>query len=106
VLVRYNEAETSAEAASEALIAATTCAAVLVIAPLSSVAACTLITLPATETASGLEAPLLTIAAVRLLPPSWPQAFEVSTTARGWSSTRTDGGGCVGWFWVATVPPS
>jgi predicted naringenin-chalcone synthase len=90
VLVRYLAAVTSALAASEALIASTTCAAVLVIAPASSVAACTVIVVPATVTVSGLLAPSLTISALRLLPPSWPQAREVRTTALGWSAAATD----------------
>src|SRR5690349_16703311 len=90
VLVRYLAAVTSALAASEALIASTTCAAVLVIAPASSVAAWTVIVLLATVTLSDLLAPSLTISALRLLPPSWPQANEVSTTAFGWSAVATD----------------
>src|SRR4051795_3277520 len=90
VLVRYRAAVTSALAASEALIASTTWAAVLVIAPVSSVAAWTVIVLLATVTLRLLPAPSLTISALRLLPPSWPQPSEVSTTALGWSAAATE----------------
>ena len=60
-----------------ALIAATTCAAVLVIAPVASVARLTVMALPVTVTASGaLFAPGFTSWAVRLLPPRWPHALR------------------------------
>ena len=78
---------TSALAAGLALIAATTCAAVLLTAPAASVPSVTLIARPETSTASGAFAPEpATSCAVRPLPPSWPQAFEVSTTALGASA--------------------
>ncbi len=80
-LVRYSAAVTSALASVEALIAATTWAAVLVTTPAASVAAWTVIAFPLTVTLSALLAPSLTICAVRLLPPSWPQASAVRTTA-------------------------
>src|SRR6478609_5955436 len=51
VLVRYSAAVTSLAASVLALIAATTWAAVLVIAPAASVAAWTVMALPATVTA-------------------------------------------------------
>ena len=72
-------------AAGLALIAATTCAAVLVGAPAASVAEETTRSLPATLTVSGeFGAPGLRNSAVMSLPPSWPQAREVSTTALSW----------------------
>ncbi len=86
VLVRYLLAVTSPATPSVALIASTTWLAVLVTAPAASVAAWTVIALPLTETVSGTFAPSLTICAVRLLPPSWPHALEVRTTARAWSA--------------------
>ena len=62
---------TSFAACGLALIAATTWAAVLVIAPAPSVAAEILMALPVTETLSGaLPAPGSTIWAVMSLPPS------------------------------------
>src|SRR4051794_19576049 len=106
-LLRYVSALTRAEASGEALIALTICAAVLAILPVASVARLTVIALPDTAMASGaFGAPGSLNCAVMLLPPSCPQALEVSTTAWPRSSTRTDGGGCVGRFWLATVPPS
>jgi hypothetical protein len=71
-------------AAADALIASTTCLAVLVTAPPASVASVTVIALPSTATLSGVEAPGLTSSAVTSLPPSWPQATDVSTTACAW----------------------
>ena len=81
-LVRYLEAVTSADAAGEALIASTTCAAVLVIA-VSLRPRSTVIALPATVTPSAPAAPGSLSWTVMSLPPSWPQAFEVMTTACG-----------------------
>ena len=78
-LVRYLEAVTSAAASAEALIASTTCAAVLV------AVTSTVIALPATATLSAAPARSW---AVMSLPPSWPQAFEVSTTA--WSASAVE----------------
>ena len=52
-LLRYVVALTSADAAGLALIAATTCAAVLVSAPVSLVARLTTMSLPVTATLSG-----------------------------------------------------
>src|SRR6478736_2632566 len=79
VCVRKSEALTSVEIVGWALIAATTCAAVLVTAPEASVAGLMLILLPARATLSAwLFAPAAgaTIWAARLLPPRWPKAFE------------------------------
>ena len=82
VFVRYLAAVASAVASGSALMAATTCAAVLVTAPVSLVARLTVIALPETVTPSGrLLAPGLRSSTVTSLPPSWPHAPEVSTTA-------------------------
>src|SRR6188472_3025821 len=83
VFVRHSEALTRAEACGWALIAATTCAAVLVIAPLAFVAGSMLSLLPARATLSAwLLAPAAgaLIWAERLLPPRWPNVLDVSTT--------------------------
>src|SRR3954454_16523289 len=84
VFVRHSDAFTRLETCGWALIAATTCAAVLVTAPEASVAGLMLILLPARATLSAwLFAPAAgaTICAARLLPPRWPKVFEVSTPA-------------------------
>lgn len=63
------------------LTAATTCAAVLVIAPEPLVARLTVTVLPDTLTVSGaLAVPWLTSDMVTLLPPSEPHAVEVTET--------------------------
>src|SRR3954447_13162292 len=80
VLVRHSDALTRVETCGWALIAATTWAAVLVIAPLASVAGLMLTLLPARATLSALFAAGALIWAARLLPPRWPHDFEVSTT--------------------------
>ena len=65
------------------MMAAMTCAAVEVISPPGPVARRTVIALPATSTRSGEFVDIgFTSCAVIWLPPSWPQAFEVSTIAR------------------------
>ena len=75
-------AVTSAEAAGLALIAATTCAAVLASAPVAFVARLTTMSLPVTTTLSGASAaPGLRSSIDRLLPPSWPQAVDVTFIA-------------------------
>ena len=62
--------------------AAATCAAVLAGAPEASFARRTRIALPATSTPSGRFAPgRSTNSTVMSLPPSWPQAAELTTTA-------------------------
>src|SRR5262245_27376458 len=83
VFVRHSDALTRFAICALALSAATTCAAVLVIAPLASVAGLMLILLPTRATLSAwLLAPAAgaLIWAARLLPPRCPKAFEVSTT--------------------------
>ena len=80
---RYVSAVTSAEADTLALIAATTCAAVLASAPLPLVARPTETRFPMTETESGaFGAPGSSRRAETVLPPSSPSAFEVRITAR------------------------
>src|SRR3954451_8631655 len=82
VFVRHSDALTRVETVGWALMAATTCAAVLVIAPLASVAGLMLIRLPARATLSGwLAAPVAgaLIWAARLLPRGWLKLWEVST---------------------------
>ena len=82
VLPRYVVALTSAAAAGLALIAATTCAAVLVSAPVSLVARLTTMSLPVTATLSGaLATPGFLNSAVTSSPPVWPHSNAVSTTA-------------------------
>src|ERR1700754_2791560 len=86
-LPAHGYAVTSALAGALALMAATPCAAVLVSAPLEFVARLTVMSLPvmsfgATATLSGESAtPGLRNSARIWLPPSWPQALAVSTTA-------------------------
>src|SRR3954451_9999743 len=81
VFVRHSDALTSVEICGWALIAATTWAAVLVIAPLASLAGLMLILLPARATLSAwLFAVGPLIWAARQLPPRWPQLLEVRTT--------------------------
>ena len=95
-LPRYVVAVTSAAAAGLALIAATTCAAVLVSAPVSLVARLTTMSLPVTATLSGeLFAPGFLNSAVTSSPPRWPHSLAVSTTAaacacRGGAGDRLD----------------
>src|SRR5690348_2467349 len=80
-LPRYVSATASALAAGLALIACTTCAAVLESAPVAFVARLTTMSLPVTLTDKGeLGAPGLRNSAVMSLPPSWPHARDVRTT--------------------------
>ena len=75
-------ATTSWLAAAFALIAATTSSPVLVRAPDRSVARFTVISVPVTSTLSGEPGAIgLRNSAEMALPPSWPHAREVSTTA-------------------------
>ena len=68
-------AKRSALAPGLALIAATTCAAVLVGPPLAFVARFTVTRLPSTNTESGWFAALgFTNSAITLLPPRWPHS--------------------------------
>src|SRR5829696_2109713 len=86
VLVRQSDALTRVETCGWALIAATTCAAVLVIAPFASVAGLMVTLAPLSATLSAwLAAPVAgaTICAARLFPPRWPKLLEVSTTVLG-----------------------
>src|SRR3954465_3078815 len=81
-LVRNFVAVTSAAAAGDALMASTTCAAVLVTALFAPVARLTVIALPVTETLSGADPVAgFTSATAKSLPPCWPHACVVSTTA-------------------------
>ena len=90
---RYVTATSFAFASGLALIAATTCAAVLVSAPVPSVASRTSRSLPVTCTDSGASSwPGWMNSAVMSLPPSWPHARDVSTTARDCSSRPGPGG--------------
>jgi hypothetical protein len=84
-------AVTSRLACALPLIACTTCAAVLVSWPASFVASPTVMSFPSTVTVSGaLGTPGLRNSARIWLPPSWPQAREVSTTA--WLRARMAAG--------------
>ena len=79
---RYVIALTSALAAGLAAIASMTCCAVLDRSPSASVASVTRTSLPIAETISGeLAAAGSRSSAVTLLPPWWPHAREVRTTA-------------------------
>ena len=74
---------TSAAASGLALIAATTCAAVLVSAPVSLVARLTTMSLPVTSTLSGASlAPGFLNSAVTWSPPVWPHSLAVEHDRR------------------------
>ena len=103
-LLRYVMALTSADAAGLALIAATTCAAVLVSAPVSLVARLTTMSLPVTATLSGaLLAPGFLNSAVTSSPPRWPHSLVVSTTA---AAAETAAEPEVGWTLSVKSPMS
>ena len=81
-LPRYVTALTRALDAGEALIASITCAAVLARSPSASVPSVTRMFVPRTATLRGeFAAAGSRISTVMSLPPSWPHALEVMTTA-------------------------
>ena len=82
LLTRVKTFATRIALAALALIALTTCCPVLVSAPVASVASDTSMWLPVRVTLSGaFGAPGLRNSALMSLPPSWPHAREVRTTA-------------------------
>ena len=91
--------------ASRASIAAATCAAVLASAPAAFLASSTRIALrSSTSTASGRSAPgRLTNSTVMPLPPSWPQAAELTTTADWPGRRRSSPAPCAGSRWSCSA---